>query len=248
MKIINPYNEIEHRIYNRTFLRNVQVEFDFDGCNGKLQNNKVLRDFINSYFNVTMDQNIPSLTCVELCDSIRGIKFSFSEEQARVSIDAMSYKSFADTMIPLIAKMVAYMEQICAIPCIKRLTIQKNNVWEVNTHSSIKDIYTHALQHTFEKQHVTDLVSMELPKEDSFKISKEANLNLGDGILKVAISTNVKDTHNADFVLDLVASVKNVNVVDILGISTKLNDIVYCAFHDIVSKDVIDLMEQKGGN
>lgn len=247
MNIINPYKVLDHRVYSRTFLHSIQVGLDFDLCNGALSNSQALKDFVYKFFQVTVNETPSSLSCIELCDEKNQVKFIFTENMAKVTVGAKSYKSFADTMIPFVMKLSAYMEQICKVPTINRLTIKKNNLWEIKADNDIITIYPSALQYTFNKRLVDDMASIKSSNNPPFKISKEVNTSLGDGTLNVVISSIVKNKKEADFTLDFTAAANNVDAVKIVEISTKLNDIIYCSFHDIVSKNVIKLMEQDGG-
>ena len=248
MNIVNPYNELEHKVYNRTFLRNIQVKFEFDLCEGILGNTPIVRDFFNKYFNVVVNHDSSSsYSCIELRDSEKQIKFVFTEEQAVVEVGAGFYKSFTETMFPLVVRLTAFMEQICSISCIKKLTITKQNVWQVKADTELKEIYASALRYTFKEHHVDDFVSIPFPNEPQFKMSKEANIDLDGGMLKVIMATDIKNAQEADFMLDFIASADSVSVAEALDISTGLSNVIYCAFHDIVSKNVVDLMEQKGG-
>ena len=247
MNIINPYNELNHRVYNRTFLHNIQVGLDFDLCKGALSNSQVLKDFVNEFFQVTVNETPSSLSCIELCDEKNRVKFIFTEEMAKVTVGAKSYKSFADTMIPFVMKLSAYMEQICKIPTVNRLTIKKNNLWEIKADNDIITIYPSALRYTFNEKYVDDMASIKSSDNPPFKISKEANTSLGDGTLNAVISTIIKNHEEATSTLDFTAAADNVDAAKVVETSTKLNDIIYCSFHDIVSKNVINLMEQEGG-
>lgn len=249
MKIINPYKQLEHRVYKRTFLQDVQVEFDFDLCKDAFADRQRIQNFFLQYFHVTPGQDAPSsFSTIELCDADKLIRFRFTEEKTVVTVSPQAYESFVKTMIPFIDRQLAYMEKICSVSSARKMIVRKRNVWEVraNDNVSIKDIYSSALRYTFNEHHVGDMFSIMLPNESSCKISKDADVDLGDGTLKVILSAEIKDNQKADFVLEFIATADNVPVMEVLEVATGLNEVVYCAFHDIVSKDVINLMEQDG--
>ncbi len=240
MNIVNPYGELEHRVYARTFLRDIVVELKFEAG---VRDNSILKRYLQEYFNVTVGDRASSFSYVELTDPNKLLKFVFSEKNARVEVKGVSYKSFADTMLPFVQRLIAYVEQVCAVEHVKSLSVKKNNVWEIKAHDDIRSVYPKALIFTFKRQHISDLLSMKLPEETPFKVSKEAEMDLSDGVLRLKLATEVKDEQQADFMLGLVAEAAVVPVKDVLEAATKLNDVIYAAFHDIVSIDIINLME-----
>lgn len=252
MKIINPYSQLEHRVYQRTFLQDVQVEFDFNLCQGVSHDKqRIIKDFFSQYFEVSIGQDVPSSSfSIGLSDRNKLIQFRFTEEKTLVTVSPQAYESFTTTMLPFIDKQLAYMEKVCSVSCAKKMIIRKRNVWKVllNEGASVKDVYASALRYTFNERYVYDMVSIVLSDEASSKISKDANVNLGDGTLKVILSAEIKDRQKIFFTLEFIAAAENVSLKDIPEVATSLNDVVYCAFRDVVSKDVINLMEQEGGN
>ena len=240
MNIINPYRELEHKVYARTFLRDVVVELKFEEG---VRDVGFLKKYLQEYFNVTVDERASSFSYVELTDPLKKLKFVFSEKNAKVEVKGVFYKSFADTMLPFMQRLVVYAGQVCAVECVKSLLVRKNNVWEIKAHDNIRNAYPKALNFTFKRQHVADLLSMKLPEETPFKMSKEAEVDLSGGVLGLKLSTEVKDKQQADLMLGLVAEAADVPLKDVLEAANKLNDVIYAAFHDIVSVDIINLME-----
>ena len=250
MNIINPYNESEHRVYNRSFLHNVQVGLEFDTCKGKLADTETLNDFISEYFNIkTTDQHVPeSVSRIELNDQDKQVRVIFTENSATATVEADCYRSFTDTMLPLASRLIAYAEKVCNIKSISTIGIQKKNTWKIvaDNGRTIKEIYPAALRHTFNEQHITDMASMALPDEPAFRICKEADMNIGEGVMKAALAAEIKNNQVLYFNLDLNASAWNVGAAEAIEVLTKLNNIIYCAFHDIVSDNIITMMKEKG--
>ena len=247
MNIVNPYNELEHVVYKRTFLRKVQVVLDFNSCDDILLNDRQFKDFVAKYFETKVPSEGPSrLSSVEICDDNAQVRFVLSEKSAKVDVGHKFYNSFAQTMYPLVTKLCAYIEQICKTSHIANLTIRKSNLWHLRTEEDIKNVYSSALRYTFREQHVEDMASMIFPNQMPFKVSKEGRLRFSGGGMTTLISAEVKNAHEAYFTLDFNASTQDINVDDAFDALGKLNEIVYCAFHDIVSKNVLELMKNNG--
>ena len=244
MALNNPFNNHEHKVYNRTFLLNVSagVSFADKPLSADAQG---LVSYLKDNFNVLFKpQDDKELTTITVASKDNGLSFSFSTGAASVSIDAKSYKSFASTMLPDLGKIGTFLS-IRKVDELKTLSLTKRNQWKINTENALS-VYKEAILYTFKEKNIHDITSIEVPDGPwPVKLSREASLGLEDGSLKVIFSVEIVDNEHIVLTLDLVAEAKDVPARDLLQYASTLNDVIYGAFHDMVSDDVIALMEKQ---
>jgi hypothetical protein len=144
--------------------------------------------------------------------------------------------------------MDAYINNVCEISHLDKISIAKSNVWNVCADQDIEGVLNAALQYTFKESHLNDFTFIrEAIGSFPYKKSKEENVNLGDATLKIILSVEVSDEKSAKLKLDFIANASNVSIPDTMEATKLLNEAIYYAYHDFVSDNVISLMKEEGG-
>lgn len=173
------------------------------------------------------------------------LTFVFTKSTASVSIKAEAYQSFAISMQPSVGKLISFLN-VVGISEVSDISLQKQNVWKMKS-EDILSAYKNAIPYIFMDDHIREVAKFNIPEGPKpIKLSREANVDLGDGILKIGFSAEITDDHHFQLVLDLKATARHIKTTDMLESSAILNDVIYGAFHDLVTPDIIKLMEKQG--
>jgi hypothetical protein len=248
MNILYPHNiDLEHKVYKRTFLQSVQVNYNFNLQEDKLTNSEKTNSFFPEYFGIDASGIPWPVSQIELTNQESGVKYVFGKNHIELSVGHNIYKSFLDTLIPFIIKMDAYINNVCEISQLDSISIAKSNVWNVCADQGIEDVLNAALQYTFKEGHLNDFTfTRGTIGSFPYKKSKEENVNLGDATLKIILSVEVSDKKSAKLRLDFIAKASNILVPNTIETTKLLNEAIYYAYHDFASDNVISLMKEEG--
>lgn len=248
MSIQNPYNEVEHKVFKRTFLQETEVVVNFEPP-------MTLEEFsirIVPFVNKTFNQNIPDNTIdkaterAELTSNDSQVKFEFTIKSAKVIIGPAAYKSFSASVIQYVAILANFLRDVAHADSVVNASINKINIWPIQSKNS-KTSFRGASLFIFKKEHIDDIANIRF-EESGYPVSaaKEAVVNCGDSaFLKAVIRVELKDAENASFMLGLKAQASDIGVDDLMADLPKLNDIIFGAFTDIVSNNILDLMSKE---
>lgn len=247
MALINPYNPIEHKVYNRTFMRSASATIEyadisfmshFDGLA------RYFKDNFNAVFNPAKDDELES---IEINSNAEQLSYLFLKSISSVLVGAKDYKSFSASMQPRIGKLVAFLDAV-GRSSVKSITLKKENVWDLKS-EDVMSAYKTAIFFTFQDENIREVAKLNVPGETKpIKMSREANVSLGDGRLTVRFIVEIPDDGHIRFLLNLEAIATDVKTADILQAASVLNEVIYCAFHDLVTPDIINLMEKRNGH
>ncbi|WP_206225138.1 hypothetical protein [Parabacteroides sp. ZJ-118] len=244
VSIHNPYQNSEHKVYNRTFMRSASADVEYADISLSSQT-EALTTFFKDNFGVDFNpHDNPELASIKLTAEGKPLSFDFHNTNSSVLVGAEDYKSFADTMQPNIGKLVSFL-QIMRISNVSSLSIKKNNQWDLSA-EDIMNAYKSAIPYTFADENIREVAKLNVPDDSPkpIKLSREANVDLGDGRLVVYFFVEIIDEHNLRLVLELKATAANVKTSDVLSVSSMLNDVIYGAFHDLITPDIIGLMDR----
>lgn len=244
MAIYNPYNKIEHKVYKRTFMRSATATIKY-ADRPFLSYKEALAKFFKDNFNVdyTPDEKTDPES-ININSNAEQLSFSFFKSVASVSVGAKDYKSFADSLQPRIGSLVAYLDAV-NVENAENVTLRKENVWDLKS-DDVMSAYKSAIYYTFKDENIREVVKLNVPEGPKpIKLSREANVSLGDGKLTVQFVANILDDGYIKLELNLEATATNVKTAEIFQTFSILNDVLYCAFHDMVSPDIINLMSKQ---
>lgn len=247
MSIKNPYKEVEHKVFKRTFLQETEVMVNFEPPMTSEEFNTHIVPFVNKTFNQNITGAIDKATeRVELTSNDSQVKFDFTVKSAKVVIGPTAYKSFSASVIQYVAILVDFLRDVAHVELLVNASINKINVWPIQSKNS-KVSFRGASLFIFKKEHIDDIANIKFEESDyPVSIAKEAVVNCGDSAsLKAVIRVELKDAENANFMLGLKAQTTNVNVNDLMADLPTLNEIIFGAFTDIVSNNILDLMSNE---
>ncbi len=243
MTIHNPFPIIEHKVYSRTFMREASASIEFPEVSLPANVEK-LAPYFKENFNVDINpEGSTNFDTIKIStEKTQQQRFSFDKSNAKVTFEAGNYHSFAATMQPNIGKLVSFISTL-GIEQASKITLRKKNVWDISSEDSMS-AFKAAIPYIFKEKDIQDVAKYNIPETPRpLRISNEANINLGEGLLIIQFFVEISNDKNIRLVLDLEASAPNVKSVDILETSSALNDVIYGAFHELVTQDILNLME-----
>lgn len=247
MNIQNPYQGVEHKVFKRTFLQSTEVGVEFDPPMTSENFSVRIVPFVNNAFNQSINTTLDTTTeRVELNSIDDKIRFDFTLNSARVIINQSAYKSFSSSALPFIQTIVKFITEVAKTNTISRSYIKKTNGWPIESKNS-KQAFRGASFFIFKKEHIDDIANIKFEESDyPVSAAKEAVVKCGDSAsLRAVIRVEIDDSTHANFILGLQAQAEGINTEDTLPALSKLNDIVFCAFTDIVSDNIFDLMSKE---
>lgn len=112
MNIQNPYSEVEHKVFKRTFLQETEVGVEFDKPMTTEDFSTRIVPFVSKTFNVPIADKLDTSTeKAELTSSDGQVKFEFGLSFAKVSIGRLAYKSFSSSVIQHITILVNFIKE-----------------------------------------------------------------------------------------------------------------------------------------
>jgi hypothetical protein len=246
MSIQNPFTEVEHKVFKRTFLQETEVMVGFDmPMNSEDFSTRVV-PFVNKTFKQNIINEIGKATKrVELTSNDSQVKFDFTLNSAKVIIGPQAYKSFATTAIPYIVILFKFLKDVASVSKMNA-SIRKINKWPIQSKNS-KQSFGAAALFIFKKKHIEDILNLKF-EESGYPVSagKEAVVPCGDSTsLKSEITVELENEEKANFTLGLTAQTLGVEVENMMTILPQLNEIVYGAFSEIVTDNIFDLMSKE---
>lgn len=243
MALINPFKHLEHKVYNRTFMRNASADIEYAEVSLSA-NAGAISKFLQDNFNTGLNSlNNNQFEAIKVSANERQLSYNFSKTHASVIIGARDYESFASSMQPCIGKLTQFLN-VVGTPKVTKVTLRKQNVWEISSENA-RNSYKAATWYIFADEKIREVAKVKIPDgQDNFKLSREATVGLGDGALVVDFQVEQIDERKLMFTLDLKAFATNVDFTNILETSSILNNVIYAAFHDLVTADIIKLMEK----
>lgn len=247
MNIQNPYQGVEHKVFKRTFLQSAEVGVEFDPPMTTEDFSVRIVPFVNNVFKQNIKESIdPTTERAQLNSGNNQVRFDFTLNSAKVVIGQPSYKSFSSTALQFIQILIRFIKEVANTSTMNRVYIKKTNDWPIESKNS-KQSLKGALFFIFKEEHIDDIANIKFEESDyPVSAAKEAVVKCGDSAsLRAVIRVELNDSTHTNSILGLEAQALDVDIEDVVPALSQLNDIVFCAFTDIVSDNIFDLMSKE---
>lgn len=247
MNIQNPYQGVEHKVFKRTFLQSVEVGVEFEPPMTSEDFSVRIVPFVNDVFKQHIKASIePTTERAQLNSGNNQVQFDFTLNSAKVIIRQLSYKSFSSSALQFIQILIRFLKEVANTSTVDRVYIKKTNVWPIESKNS-KQSLKGASVFIFKEEHIDDIANIKFVESDyPVSVAKEAVVKCGESAsLRAVIRVELSDSTHINFTLGLEAQALDVNIDDIVPDLSQLNDIVFCAFTDVVSDNIFDLMSKE---
>lgn len=244
MAIKNPYQLLEHRTFKRTFLLQTEVNVKFATAMSDTLFRERMIPYLKDYFNLDLSGKADiEANHAEVSSENEQKKFIFDLDQVRMIIGPNSYKTFNETVVPLICMIQGFIKDVAKIDSVDQLSIIKVNVWPITSEDTYSN-FTNLIEYTFKRECVSDMLSYKFDESPQpIRLSKTSNNEVTENVkLDAILSAEVESKERAQLGLVLAASSKNVIIHDILSDSIVLNDIIYTGFIETISDNIIEFM------
>ncbi|WP_289763522.1 hypothetical protein [uncultured Duncaniella sp.] len=244
MALNNPYPSKEHRIFKRTFLQQTEVNVKFSPAIASALFRERIVDYAQKHFGVDISaESEPDADSAKIEAVGEQKKYYFGLEFARIIVGPESYDTFADTILPLLPRLQAFLIEVAQIDGMIELNITKRNAWPFKVENAFND-FSDAIGFVFDKKYVEDMCSYKFTENPQpVQLSKMSTEDFG-GQIKLDRKIIAEANNNGRIYLELALSTtsQSVKVADISADAVVLNDIIYNNFIEYVSDDIIDLM------
>lgn len=244
MAIKNPYQHLEHRTFKRTFLLQTEVNVKFAPAIPDVSFRERMIPYLKDYFNLDLsDKADVEANHAEVSSENEQKKFIFDLDRVRMIIGPNSYKTFNETVVPLICKIQGFIKDVAKMDNINQLSIIKVNVWPITSEDTYSN-FTNMIGYTFKKECISDMLSYKFDESPQpIRLSKTSNSEVAENVkLDAILSAEVESKERAKLGLILAASSMNINIHDILLDSIILNDTIYTGFIETISDNIIEFM------
>jgi|GEM_PF-6024003 len=247
MAIKNPYSLAEHRTFRRTFLQQTEVIVTFTPALSDVDFRNGIIPYLKSVFDLDLsDKADPEANHAEIKSDDEQKQFIFDLDKVRFLIGPKSYKTFAETALPMVGMLIRFICDVAKRDLIDSLNIIKINGWPIKADNAYGD-FTDMIRYTFKENCVSDMLSYKFDADPQpVRLSKTFNSEIEDDVrLDAMLSAEVMSKEKVNLGLVLNASVKNISVNDVLSDSIALNDIIYQRFVETISENIINLMSRE---
>lgn len=244
MALHNPYPSKEHRVFRRTFLQQTEVNVKFTPALDSVAFRDRITVYAKKYFGFDIRDKSNSDADTAKIEAVGEQKqYSFGLDFARIIVGPESYDTFAETILPLLPRLQAFLIEVAQITTEIELNITKRNAWPFKVENAFAD-FTDAIEFVFDKKYVEDMCSYKFTENPQpVQLSKMSVEEFNDNIrLDRKIISEASNNGRIYLELALSATSPNVSVADISADTVILNDIIYNNFIEYVSDDIIDLM------
>ena len=247
MAIKNPYPLAEHRTFKRTFLQQTEVIVKFTPALSDVDFRTRIIPYLKSVFNLDLSDKADSeANHADIKSDSEQKQFIFDLDQARFIIGPKSYKTFAETALPMIGMLIRFICDVAKKDSIDSLNIIKINGWPIKADDAYIN-FTDMIRYTFKENCVSDMLSYKFDANPQpVRLSKTSNNEIEDDVrLDAILSAEVMSKEKVNLGLVLNASARNISVNDILTDAIILNDILYQGFIETISENIINLMSRE---
>lgn len=247
MEIKDSYSKTEHRIFKRTFLQQTEVVVKFAPAIADEDFRTRMIPYLKAVFNLDLSEKVEAeANHAEITSDHEQKKFIFDLNQAKFIIGPNSYKTFIETAIPLIGKLISFIKDVAQIDLIDELSIIKVNIWPIKSDDSYLS-FTNMIRYTFQEKCVSDMLTYRFDENPQpVRLSKTSNNHISDKVdLNTILSAEVVSKEKVNLELVLNATSKRVTVNDVLSDAVTLNDIIYKGFTGSISENIINIMSRE---
>lgn len=245
MAITNPYKTDVHKVFNRTFLQQTEVNVKFTPALSAEDFQARIVPFASEYFGYDLSKEVhPEANHAKVESTEEQIQYVFDLNAARIIIGPRSYDTFTKTILPLLPRLQAFLSAVAKVNVIAELNVTKRNAWPIKAKNAYGS-FTEAVEFVFNKKYVEDFCSYQFPENPQpVQLTKMLTDDLDNGVnLYTKVIAEVSNADTIFLELALSATAQCVPLSDISADTVALNDLIYLKFIDFVSDDIIDMME-----
>lgn len=243
---VNHIATSDHKIYNLNILRRVELRIHYTA---NLSNTyDVFNAFMTGTFNTPIEREAFEAMAVypiRLTQNNREIACKITDDFIEVTYNHVGYKSFNDSMLPIIEAFKVLLTSINAN--ITRVSIEKVNAQSINAGVPVSN-----------NKILRNLLSPDCLKADSYRVKyvPDGNdlyivyCNNEDNDIEIftlyAVEKidNPKDARVAS-VRIVARTVENINPLELDTTARLLNDKIYDIFHAMIHPNILDIMSLK---
>lgn len=247
MAIKNPHPTTEHRTFKRTFLQQTEVTVKFTPAIADAVFRDRMVPYLKSTFNLDLSDKVDvEANHAEIDSNVEQKKYIFDLDQAKFIIGPNSYRTFAETAIPMIGMLIRFLSDVAKVESIEQLNITKINLWPIKAEDAFSS-FGNMIRYTFKEDCVSDMLSYKFGDNPTpIRLSKNSDNTISENVeLKATLSAEVVSKEKVNLGLVLNAVTYNVYANDMLSDSIILNDIIYQGFIETISDNIIDLMSRE---
>lgn len=226
MAIKRPYSAVEHRTFKRTFLQQTEVTVKFTPAINDVDFRDRMIPYLKSTFNLDLSDKVDvAANHAEVDSDVEQKKFVFDLDQAKFLIGPSSYRTFAETAIPMVAMLIRFLNDVAKVESTEQLKIAKINLWPIKTEDAFSN-FGKMIRYTFKEDCVSDMLSYKFGDNPTpVRLSKNSDSVVSENVeLKATLSAEVVSKEKVNLGLVLNAKAYNVSANELLSDSIILND------------------------
>ena len=246
MKIKNPYPDLEHREFPKTFLKDAEFSVKFSPICSLNSFHALIVPFVKNHFNTDIELSTDSqANNLNLFSEGNHVNFNFNVQGVSVKIRGQYYSSYETTVAEFIKIILQYLKAMPLKPKIESIRVNKINLYNItskNLYEEMGDIF----KNNFKGVIFSGLEGIRLsPTPYPLNISREINEIIENNINnKIQLSIGI-DEKSLLINLGFVSETRCDEIEDIEETFKILNLITY---HDMISsigESIIEIMEDK---
>lgn len=249
-----PFPSVPLQYYENTFLQRVVVEFGFNALfkeKAPANFEKDFSRFVNTHFGVDCNANMISTFWqdgIQLTRNDKSIIWLLKPDSITVLIGTIDYKSFVDSVLPIVYKMRRFVGSILEINNVTRLQIRKINAWQFYNNNSNTLQISKVQQAILSKNLLNEKSNSEILESEKQipNLHKISYVDDNDTLNIRYFCRTPQNNDNGVMILYLDTEfIENtsVEVKDIEENLVLMNKVLYNAFHWCVTNEVIDIMK-----
>lgn len=250
MSFINPFSEVEHKVFKHTFLHRVVTNLEF--ANDSVSNEtywNAFKPFAQRLFYINnLPDKYPGDGTVNFNSDKTDTTFAFSSRKAYTSIGQIGYRSFEDTLQKHLEIINTFLDKVIQVKKIERLSIKKSNVWPFKIKDSQNNV-KELLNFVFKEEHTTDLEYSKAEKGEIVRVCKEAKIDLKDNAsLLINIGFEVENKDSVKVLLDTETTyipTEGLLTTSIIPKAREINKIMFDAYMEVITSNIVDIMKKE---
>lgn len=245
----NPYPHIQHEVYPMTFLQMISAKMKFTSQDSPDDFWNKFRKFSEETFHIPVkDMPFDKDHYAELSSEEAETSYAFKCDTATVVIGSKGYNSFKETMPVHFKNIGDFLQNVACVSFIDGLTLEKRNRFPFHVSLEKLDLGD-ALNYVF-KTEFTEGLEYRIEVGQRVKVTKDTRVEIGKcAYMILTVGFQVIDDSNVHLIFDVLASYTPSEAIgsgEIYNIALELNDIMFGAFRNVVTDNIIDVM--KGDN
>lgn len=239
----------EHHVFKRSFLKEAEIHATFPEIDAEQMNANV-RDFLNFAFKVdptTLKESVED--GVEITTKNNDLRFKFERNLAEVSTSGKDYRSFKESILKFSRPLAEYARMVANTYQLSSVSVTKVNSWKLRADNPSQFIQE-GLEFIFRKGRLAEMPKIEFPvkNEGPKKVSIVSTPTIQDIEYKLKLVLEVCSAEDNYIEYNLITkaySNKEVDIRNFPRMSFDLNNFLYRVFIDMMSDNVLELMEKE---